>query len=161
MKAHIRALKGPADHAADNVLPGMLLHMVKPPVPVNASGDLGSCFQGFGDHMPDFSLFFLYNALLRHKDMKEDGMDRALAEAKKVITEYRDEEVLDACFDYVDKTLKEESALLEELGGNLDEPEAKPLSKFVKAMAEKEIEGDERLQEICKFYKMAKLWKKV
>lgn len=108
-----------------------------------------------------FTLFFLYNALLRHRDMKEDGMDDALKQAKDIIADYADEEVLDACFDYVAKTLKEESTLLEELGGNLDEPEKKPLSKFVKAMEEKEIEGEERLQEICKFYKMAKLWKKV
>lgn len=107
-----------------------------------------------------FELFCVYRALVERADMKDGGMDKLLAEAKQVISDWLDEEVLDQSFAFVDKKLKEESELLEKLGGNLASPEKKPLAKFVTAMAELDID-ESKLTDLCRFYSMAKLWKKV
>ena len=39
VEAHIVAVEGGAQHPADNMLPGVLLHMVKTPLPVNGAVD--------------------------------------------------------------------------------------------------------------------------
>jgi hypothetical protein len=92
--------------------------------------------------------------------MAEDGIDSALAQAKAEIEGWNDEDLLMECFARTEKMLKEETQKLIDLGANLDEPEKKPTRKFVEKMEDMDIE-EESLYDLCMFYKMAKLWKKV
>ena len=107
-----------------------------------------------------FVLYYIYKALNKRNDMAEDGIDSALAQAKAEIEGWNDEDLLMECFARTEKMLKEETQKLIDLGANLDEPEKKPTRKFVEKMEDMDIE-EERLYDLCMFYKMAKLWKKV
>lgn len=107
-----------------------------------------------------FILYYIYKALEKRKDMAEEGMDKALALAKAEIEAWNDEELMMECFARAEKMLKEESQKLIDLGANLEELEKKPTRKFVDKMEELDI-GEDDLYDLCMFYKMAKLWKKV
>lgn len=106
-----------------------------------------------------FVLFYLYNALMRRKEIQDGGMDKLLEQANQAITAWGDPELLDACFDLVDKMMREEISKLEKLGGSVDDPTKKPLQKYVAKMDELGL--NDYVTSICEFYAMAKLWKRV
>ena len=107
-----------------------------------------------------FILYYIYKALDKRRDMAGAGMDEALERAKQVIADWNDPQLLDECFDRAEKMLKEESEALINLGANLEEPEKKLTRRFVEKMEELGI-GEDDLYDLCMFYKMAKLWKKL
>ena len=60
MEAYIVAVEAAAQDAGEDVLAGMLLHMVKAPGPVQFSGDDCSDFQGFVHIVENHAVFFVH-----------------------------------------------------------------------------------------------------
>ena len=73
VEADIVAVEGAADHAAYDMLTGMLLHMIEAEIPVDNSGNFCSFLYLFlrGNRMPDFALFFLHIKHTDHTSIRE------------------------------------------------------------------------------------------
>lgn len=108
-----------------------------------------------------FELFALHRLLKAREEQEYRVMiNNLLAEAQQIISDYNDPELLDATFESVDKKLAEECARIEELGGNLADPEITQTARFEREMDALGIPED-LLPELCMFYHMARKWDEV
>ena len=81
MKSHIIAAVFLMNHAADNMLPGMLLHQVKPPLPVDDPMHRRSLRKRRFHRMPDFSLLLLH---IRHRNLIQRSQIAGLSSSLRV-----------------------------------------------------------------------------
>lgn len=105
-----------------------------------------------------FELFALHLLLTARGEAEYHKLiDALLPKAQDVIMQFKDPELLQTTFEWVDGKLTKECELLEGYGADLADPDGKPTAGFVKKMADLRIQA-EMLPELCKFYCCAKMW---